>query len=345
MRSGSGMAASRAIRRAALLTLETLEGRRLFSAGAVDTAFGGGVVTTDFPGANTDVVVDSTRLASGKLLVVASSDGQPVLARYNANGSRDGSFGVGGAVFIPASTLATAGTIFETTSGELLIGGATSSGDGAIARYSANGILDTGFGSGGVASDNSPGAIGDITTVGPDIAAIVSGTGDFTVVKMSNGGVLDTGFGAAGFASYDSGQDFDAANAIAEHNGAILVSGVATTGADNHAAFVQFTNGGALDPGFNSAGTTPGVQIYDATVSVDATIRTMTVLGDGRIVGAGTGTGLGNDLYATRLLANGTIDTSFGAAGFVNNNFGLVETDDSVASIGYDAAGKLLLIG
>src|SRR6266566_8474684 len=76
--------------------VETLEIRRLLSAGQLDASFGnGGVVVTDGGlSAPTSVVVQS----DGKILVTASRDGGggATRARYNPDGSLDSTFGNNG---------------------------------------------------------------------------------------------------------------------------------------------------------------------------------------------------------------------------------------------------------
>jgi hypothetical protein len=89
------------VRRATHTVLESLEGRRLLSAGSLDTSFGnGGIVTTSFNGSTNDLVDSAIHLQSGKSLVAGTSNGNELLARYNADGSRDLSFGSGGYVLV-----------------------------------------------------------------------------------------------------------------------------------------------------------------------------------------------------------------------------------------------------
>src|SRR5215831_2778479 len=77
---------------------------RYNSDGTLDTSFGtAGIVTTpfDFPG-NFDIVFTVVRQPDGKFLAVGSTVGNPfanfALARFNADGTLDASFGTGGIV-------------------------------------------------------------------------------------------------------------------------------------------------------------------------------------------------------------------------------------------------------
>src|SRR3712207_2129712 len=72
--------------------------RRLFPAGSLDPTFGlGGKVLTAFPGSRVDDAYAAAAAPGGKVVVAGSSNGDVALARYNANGSLDTTFGVGGA--------------------------------------------------------------------------------------------------------------------------------------------------------------------------------------------------------------------------------------------------------
>src|SRR5437868_6767711 len=88
-------------RRVLGLAVEPLEQRRLLSAVALDSTFGsGGKVVTDFNGEANSAF--AAALAGGKILVAGSisvgGDDDFALARYNANGTLDTTFGTGGLV-------------------------------------------------------------------------------------------------------------------------------------------------------------------------------------------------------------------------------------------------------
>src|SRR5947207_1268900 len=73
------------------LGLESLESRQMFNGGALDTSFGGGVMTTPF---NFDVQ-NSAVQADNKVVVVGTSAGGFTVGRLNANGTIDTTFGGG----------------------------------------------------------------------------------------------------------------------------------------------------------------------------------------------------------------------------------------------------------
>src|SRR5260370_10780276 len=104
----------------------------------------------------------------GKIVLSGYTGANPnstdfALVRYNSNGSLDASFGSGGFVTTDFFGLADFGrTVLVLPDGMLLVVGsafiAQNSPGFALARYTANGALDTSFGSGGKVTTAFPGA-------------------------------------------------------------------------------------------------------------------------------------------------------------------------------------------
>src|SRR4051812_7761012 len=121
MRKGCGLSSRRAIRRAAFGALESLEGRRLLSAGGLDPSFGtGGKVTTTFTGPSNDgATVVITEVNTGYLVVAGDSSNGATIVRYLSPGVRDGDFGNDsnpandGAAFIDPSKMIIARSIVQ----------------------------------------------------------------------------------------------------------------------------------------------------------------------------------------------------------------------------------------
>src|SRR6478672_13157220 len=79
-------------RRILAQALEPLEDRRLLSFGNLDPSFGqGGKVLTDIDGRWNPG--QAMTVSGGKILVAGALDGDMVVARYNANGTLDTTFG------------------------------------------------------------------------------------------------------------------------------------------------------------------------------------------------------------------------------------------------------------
>jgi len=131
--------------------------------GSKDTSFGI-FGTVGAVGAVSALAVES----DGKIVVAGTftdslnppgvgQDGDLALVRYNSDGTVDETFGTRGGVladFFAAPSSAAAATVLIQPDGKIVAGGQASKGGGlsefAVARFTSLGILDTGFGTGGV---------------------------------------------------------------------------------------------------------------------------------------------------------------------------------------------------
>jgi uncharacterized delta-60 repeat protein len=224
----------------------TFELARLTAGGALDTAFGGGngYVTGSF---GTEDVVH-LRLAlypttgpdttdAGKLVAACTINGNPGgingnqigLARYNADGSADSSFGQSGQVVTPFPN--GGGMAWATAlqaDGKVVVAGQTLPAGGghwafSLLRYNTNGSLDTTFGSGGiVATPNGTGdskawgvAIqpdGRIVAAGSVQAAAGSGDWNFMTARYLAGPEVGTFTSSAAAVTAGSGLTLTASN-------------------------------------------------------------------------------------------------------------------------------------
>jgi len=189
--------------------------------GTLDTSFGGvGTVTTQFT-PDFDAASSVTIQADGKIVAagvagVGLADLHPsfALARYNADGSLDPSFGVASRV----TTNFTSGddetsSVAIQSDGKIVAAGwaDVSRGAFALARYNPDGSLDASFGSAGkIITNFTPhqdfAAAVTIQADGRIVAAGGSGIGGpigganwcFALARYNPDGSLDRGFGAAG---------------------------------------------------------------------------------------------------------------------------------------------------
>src|SRR5262245_5866784 len=207
MRTAMHRNSRRALRSAALASLESLESRRLLSAGSLDTNFGtGGIVTTSFNGPSQDGVNAVIKDNAGGYVAVGSSSNGATIVRYHGNGSRDTNFGTGGATVINPATMVSAGAVIQDASGGYVIGGQSDSHEGSFVRLNSNGSIDNSFGTGGVTYDGqAQTGIGGLMLDNSDqVVGMVTydaGTGPFAAVHLNANGTLDTNFGTAGLAS------------------------------------------------------------------------------------------------------------------------------------------------
>jgi uncharacterized delta-60 repeat protein len=169
--------------------------------GILDTTFGiggtdgDGIATTDI-GTSSDDYASALGIQSGdKIVVAGESDGNFALARYNSNGSIDTDFGTLGKVTTDFGGDDEAYALGFDSDGKIVTAGASDDGsdyDFALARYTADGILDTTFGTGGKVTT-------DIGTSSDDYAeALGIQSGDKIVVA----GYSDDGAGGFALARY-----------------------------------------------------------------------------------------------------------------------------------------------
>ena len=124
------------------------------AAGDLDTSFGNdGKVFTNL-GSGTEFTSDAALQANGKIVVAgvnAPVAGSPDFAvlRYDRIGTLDPTFGTGGVVLTDiASSFDFAHAVAIQPNGKIVVAGNAGS-DFALARYNADGSLDSSFGSGG----------------------------------------------------------------------------------------------------------------------------------------------------------------------------------------------------
>jgi uncharacterized delta-60 repeat protein len=211
----------------------------------------GGKVSSDLGG--NDVANAVALQGSPQRIVVAGASGIDfAVARYLANGTLDAGFGTGGkAITDFGATDSGHGVIIQPDEKVVVAGTSASAGmnpssNVAVARYSANGILDSGFGTGGKATTGflDKQAKGLALAIQTDSKLVVAGeagitavANDFALVRYCPDGRLDDGtncglggFGAGGKVTTDLGGS-DSGNAVAIQTDAkIIVAGTANAG-------------------------------------------------------------------------------------------------------------------
>jgi uncharacterized delta-60 repeat protein len=187
--------------------------------GSLDATFGtGGKVTTDFASGE-DEAFSVTLQADGKIVAAGRGGVTPtsttnfVLARYNADGSLDTSFGAGGKVTTDGGLSEHANSVKIQSDGKIVVAGyalisPVNRLEFVLLRYNSDGSLDSSFGTGGkVVSDfglpGNPTSEAYSLVIQPDGKILVVGTGgpngngpgDFLLARYSSDGSLDTSFG------------------------------------------------------------------------------------------------------------------------------------------------------
>ncbi len=233
--------------------------------------------------------------------------------------------------------------------------------------FAQEGYPDATFGTNGVnvttyagaatvfADDSAVQADGKILTLSTVVQNDQTGESYAGITRFRADGTLDTGFSFDGKVLADFGGDntYNLFQAIAvQPDGKILVCGASVFGGGgDHREFavMRFDANGALDPAFGSGGR---IHIaFDDHVNTNvAECAAMALQLDGRIVLAGralSSVGLNYDFAATRIEADGSVDTTFGDGGkrYVAFDFAGGQRDDEAKSVAIDRAGGILLGG
>lgn len=287
--------------------------------------------------------------ADGKI-VAAGTAGYEVtsfgLARHQADGALDATFGGVGALVTtfaaPAAAYAVAiqadGKIVAVgTAGKSVIPPYTGSPDRpgitfALARYNADGTLDPSFGTDGkvrTGFGRSAAAAAYAVAIQPDgkLVAVGLARKAFALARYNVDGSLDTSFSLNGKARtrfVDRPLRESATDVAIQADGGILVSGIACDANGCNLVLARYLPDGSLDAFFGAGGgaITP-ISWY--------TVGDLAVQADGKIV-----VGAGHSLF--RYDPNGSLDTSF-------SDDGWVRTAVAADGVGIQSDGKIVVTG
>ena len=320
--------------------------------GDLDPAFSSdGKVTTDVT-SGVDIGVGVAIQGDGKIVVageVAGGGGRLGLTRYNEDGSLDTSFSADGKLttnFTSGDDVAS--DVVIQPDGKIVAAGRAggSGGQFAVARYNADGTLDSSFSGDGKQTTNFTSgndwafglalqADGKIVAVGRAAGA----GGRFAVVRYNADGTLDAGFSSDGKVATDFTSGFDIADHVAIQPADEKIVAVGTADymrSTARFALARYNTDGTLDPAF--AG--DGKVTTNFTSGFDGGFAGAVQIGDGKIVAVGQA---GSRMGVARYNTNGTLDASFSADGKVATNFtvGSDYADDVVIQ----ADGKIVGVG
>jgi len=373
-------------------------------AGNFDPSFGrGGIVKSAYI-AGIAVQPDGKIVTAG---TAGSSAGGPYfgVARYLPDGSPDPSFGDGGRVVTPFTYWGIPSAVALQPDGKIVVAGTSAQGDDyaasefTLARYEANGALDTSFGTDGITNTVFPEPPGTFYNAEPTALAVLP-DGDIVaggslsvgidsswsvLARYTPDGSLDPTFGDGGTVQSSSGT---LAGIAVQPDGKIVASGSADVGGHGQdiqtMALTRFEPDGTFDGTFGYvttdprrhyeggplllrhgkilvAGTTrekgswfPVVARFDAgDHHLDSTfgkngfaeirrqLGTPTAIlahSDGKILIAENSTSDGLSTVV-RLLPNGRLDRSFGREGIASI------TVDPVSSLALQTDGRVLVGG
>jgi len=308
---------------------------------------GSGKVTSNM--GSTDRGLASALQSDGKVLVAGVSNSQFVLARYNADGSLDTSFGTNGWTSTTIGANSQAAAVAVQSDGKIVVGG-SANGDFAVVRYNADGSLDTGFGTSGKTTVDFAGSTdgiyglalqsdGKIVATGQ--ACTAGGVAQFGTVRLTTSGALDTSFNTTGKVQTALGSSQDTAyGVVIQSDGKIVVAGSSSQSGLYNVAVVRYTSAGALDTSFNSTGK---VLTNLVGPSYGSSAYSVALQSDGKIVvGGSVGTAAGSSLAVWRYTTAGALDTTFNGTGQATISSASYNTAYSVA---VQSDGKIVAAG
>jgi len=354
--------------------------RTFTASGEVDAGFGTGGALSVFGDGPNDLLVDLALDGSGRILAVGGGsvvttttnrkNGKTTvstqlgagLVRITASGSLDAGFGTGGKVFTqvpgawntwpvaltvqPDGRILVAGnaTFATTRKGKTTLGRAL-----YLARYLADGRLDTSFGTDGIVVHDRtseddvacPRALalqsdGRIV-VGSSSGAVPDTTGDWIVTRYLPNGAVDTGF------LIDSAGDRLLGLAVDANDRIVAVGMRFLTTATSDLLARRYDASGAPDLSFGSGGATT-LDLGE----LEALAWGLRVASDGAIVACGivqpdSDTG---DTYGVlvRLDPDGELDAAFGDGGVVGP-IQISATNTEPMAVDVAADGKLIVAG
>jgi|GEM_PF-1536401 len=348
--------------------------------GSLDTAFGTNGLAA-VPTAYFSYVTALAIQPNGQILaagVEAPSDydyygtNTFMLARFNADGTLDMSFGTAGVATdgisgidqTPSSVqLLADGSIVVTDSTDpnpfSHYPGTEAIGSAVLVNFSSGGQLNTAFGQNGIAQltqfgdANSLGAAdgallpdGDIVVVGqayyPPYEIFQDPAAATDILDFNASGALDVGFNGTGGELVHLGDGIQPGGASAtceaiQPDGKLVIVGVAqgVTATPGALALARFNRDGSLDTSFGTDGTAVWDQVF--------TPNAVAIEPDGQIVVVGEFFGSNAGFAVVQYNANGSIDTSFGNQGVVTTNVG--GYSGSATSVAVDASRKIVVAG
>lgn len=315
-----------------------------------------GIVYTDVSSGSKDSLYDAILLSTGKILL-ASSDPQPVLVRYNSNGSLDNTFDGDGKLFLSGINCLRISSILEQPDGKILIGGSSCLAFGpfdfTVIRLSFQGLFDNTFDGDGIAViDISPGVyLASAMALQPaDNKIVITGVDvdytmwpQFVTARFNTDGSVDNTFGISGSVITDPSEEFikTVTDIAVQSNGSILISGYGFDDASYLYSFslvVKYNSNGTLDNSFDGDGILQTYKTYDFISN-----GKIVSLADNKIILSGqykSSSGF-QGLALCRINSNATIDNTFGNNGIVQTPVvsGNIQVESGIVLL---SDGKLL---
>lgn len=293
-------------------------------------------------------------------------------AQTPAAGTLDASFGTGGKVFLnftaPVTTPDEGRAVVVQPDGKLVVAG-QENGGAEVARFNANGTLDTSFGTngrvvyyfgtvpyGGISSP-LPSRVRDLQLLPNGQLLVIGRTGAAGyMARLQPNGALDPTWGTNGVVRVQPGSRgatlYDAAR---QADGRAVAFSTVYQLTRTAAAVFRYQSTGTSDPSFGIPGI--GIYLLFPPNQTNSFCTSGVVSPDDKVLAGGYTAGASSSasgIYGSRagvaqLLANGTLDTSFGTNGYAMLPFGGVSPgsffNTTCQDVALQADGKILLVG
>lgn len=301
--------------------------------GSLDSTFGSdGKVATNLTSQRDEILAAIIQPSDEKIVVAGRASGNLALARYNADGTLDDTFGGDGKVttsFSRGSDFAW-DVVLQPSDGKIVVGGGANwSGRdprALLARYNSDGTLDPTFSGDGRVTANYTGGsdyIDDVEVQASDGTIVTGGSANYfghaslAINRYDADGTPDSTFGGDGAitTAFAGVRSWCFALALQPSDGKIVAAGQAG-GAQ---AVARYNTDGSLDSTFSG----DGRATTNFTRGTDYADEIAIQGGDEKIVTAGSANYYGPDarFALARYGTGGSLDGSFGGDGKVTTNF------------------------
>jgi uncharacterized delta-60 repeat protein len=332
--------------------IKTVSGACSFtSTGTLNTSFASNGYAELLIGSNT--ILQSIALqADGKAVAggYAVVDGvtQFALARFNADGSLDNTFGGTGYVTTDVMTASAINAIvIQPSDGKIIAGGCAGQGapGSALVRYNPDGTIDSSFGVDGIVFVNQ-GYTSSISALAlqSDGSIIAAGfswnfvTNECLLMRFNSNGVLDATFGTGGIVTTQFGLKSQATAVAVAADGSIVMGGYTTQDSFHYGfALARYTTNGILDLSFNGTG------MVTTYLNYSSILTSLAIQSDGKIVAGGYDFGARATTFAlARYLPSGAFDLTFGSNGIALTTIG---SNAQINSLAIQSDGKIVAAG
>ncbi len=292
---------------------------------------------------------------NGKILAMSAggpgyNDSPISIARLNASGTYDQSFGTGGKQILNIPTWGRGVEMILQPDGKILITGHTSPTQDhqfscSTVRLNSDGSLDTSFNGTGLAVTPLPSGScfseaiavqpdGKIVTAGRLSTNTAGGASGWFTLRYNSDGTADTSYGTNGLSTVIQAGRFNTVKKVMlQPDGKILACGTVQNPSNLDFAIARFNATGGLDTSYGVGGIASALSPPNEFAS-DAVMQP-----DGKIVFVGN---RWDDFTVARVNTDGTLDTSFGSAGFRVTSESGIKRPEAVA---LQPDGKILVGG